>query len=259
MATTIPVESTRQARNSAQKAMAVNHVQRIDGLSRIVDRDIEILKMNVQLHDGRDETRTSAWERLESAWETVRSELADDSASSPLTGDASSGNDAAAAAVEVDAPMAVVRTVPLALRPRNWVTEVLGPAISSRSRTSRALVTRARAPCGTPCRGVEGLELRQQRSVSRCEAGEQWEARVARRSSEDKRIPWRARGHPSKANRRQGKPPDLSLPRSKLRLARSKSFHRQLMRPVYPHQTIRPPSFCRRPIPTWLPARNLWS
>ena len=134
--------------------------------------------MNVQFHDDRDGARSSAWERLESAWETVRSELTDDSASSPLTGDVSPRDDAAAAAAEVDAPMAVVRTVPLALRPRNWVTEVLGPAISSESRTGGALVTRARAPCGTPCRGVEGLELRQQRSDSRCEAGEQWEAWV---------------------------------------------------------------------------------
>ena len=87
MTTTLPAESTQHARNSAQKAMALDHVQRIGGLSRIVDRDIEILKMNlVQLHDGRYEARSSAWERLESAWETVRSELADDSASSPLTG-----------------------------------------------------------------------------------------------------------------------------------------------------------------------------
>ena len=89
MATTLPTESTQHARNGAQKAMAFDHVQRIGGLSRIVDRDIEILKMNLQLHDGRDESRSSAWERLESAWETVRSELADDSVSSPLTGDVS--------------------------------------------------------------------------------------------------------------------------------------------------------------------------
>ena len=135
MATILPAESTQHARNGAQKAMAFDHAQRIGGLSRIVDRDIEILKMNlVQLHDGRDGARLSAWERLESAWETVRSELADDSASSPLTGDVSPGNGAAAAAAEVDAPMAVVPTVPLALRVLNWVTEVLGPAISSRIR-----------------------------------------------------------------------------------------------------------------------------
>ena len=135
MATTLPAESTQHARNGAQKAMAFDHAQRIDGLSRIVDRDIEILKMNlVQLHDGREEGRSSAWERLESAWETVRSELADDSASSPLAGEVSPGNSAAVAAAEVDARIAVVPTVPLALRVLNWVTGVLGPAISSRIR-----------------------------------------------------------------------------------------------------------------------------
>jgi Fe-Mn family superoxide dismutase len=135
MATTVSPESTQHARNGAQRAIAFGHVQTIGGLSRIVDRDIEILKMNlVQLHDGRDGARSSAWERLESAWETVRSELADDSASSPLTGDVSPRNSAAVAAAEVDAPMAVVPTVPLALRPLNWVTGVLGPAVSSRTR-----------------------------------------------------------------------------------------------------------------------------
>ena len=135
MATTLPAESTQHARNGAQKAMAFDHAQRIDGLSRIVERDIEILKMNlVQLHDGREEGRSSAWERLESAWETVRSELADDSASSPLAGEVSPGNSAAVAAAEVDARIAVVPTVPLALRVLNWVTGVLGPAISSRIR-----------------------------------------------------------------------------------------------------------------------------
>jgi Fe-Mn family superoxide dismutase len=135
MATTLPAESTQHARNGAPKSLAVEYVQRIGGLSRIVDRDIEILKMNlVQLNDGRYEARLSAWERLESAWETVRTELADESASSPLTGDVSPGNGAAVAAGEVDAPKAVMPTVPLALRAQNWVTGVLGPAISSRTR-----------------------------------------------------------------------------------------------------------------------------
>ena len=135
MATILPGENTQLARNGAQKPIAFHHAQRIGGLSRIVDRDIEILKMNLeQLHDGLDEARSSAWERLESAWETVRSELADDNASSPLTGDESPGNGAAAAAAEVHAPMAVVPPVPLALRVRNWITGVLGPAISSRTR-----------------------------------------------------------------------------------------------------------------------------
>jgi Fe-Mn family superoxide dismutase len=134
MATILAAESTLNARNSAQKAMAFDDVQRIGGLSRIVDRDIEILKMNVQLHDGRGWAPSSAWERLESAWETVRSELADDGASCPLTGELSPGNGAAVAEVEVDAPITVVPTVPLAMRPLNWVTTVLEPAISSRTR-----------------------------------------------------------------------------------------------------------------------------
>ena len=134
MATILPAENTQLARNGAQKPIAFHYAQRISGLSRMVDRDIEILKMNLeQLHDGLDEARSSAWERLESAWETVRSELADDSASSPLSGDVSPGNEAAAAASEVDAPMAVVPTVRLALRVRNWITGVLGPAVSSRT------------------------------------------------------------------------------------------------------------------------------
>ena len=133
MATTLPADSTQHARNGAQKAMAIDHEQRIGGLSRIVDRDIEILKMNVRLHEGRDVAWSSAWERLESAWETVRTELADDSASITLADDVSPGNGAAAVADKVDAPMTVVSTVPLALRPLNWVTEVLGPAFSSRT------------------------------------------------------------------------------------------------------------------------------
>ena len=42
---------------------------------------------------------------------------------------------------------------------------------SLENRTGRALVARARAPCGTPCRDVQRLDLRQQRSVAgRCEA-----------------------------------------------------------------------------------------
>ena len=100
MATELPADSTQHARNGAQNAMTVDHLQRIGGLSRIVDRDIEILKMNVRLHDGQDGAWSSAWEQLESAWETVRSELADDSASIALTGDVSPGNGAAAAGIK---------------------------------------------------------------------------------------------------------------------------------------------------------------
>lgn len=135
MATILPGDRTQHAQNGAQKAIAFHHAQRIGGLSQIVDRDIEILKKNlVQLHDGRDEARSSAWKRLESAWQTVRSELVDDSAASPLSGDVSPGNGAAAAAAEVDAQMAVVPAIPLALRILKWFTGVLGPAISSRTR-----------------------------------------------------------------------------------------------------------------------------
>ena len=175
MATTLPADSTQHARNGADNAMAIDHAQRIDGLSRIVDRDIEILKMNVRLHDGLD----GAWERLESAWETVRSELADGSASSTLTGDVSSGNGAAAAADKVDATMTVMSTVPLARRPLHWAAEVLGPAFSARyGRVVRWLREPARR-AGIPCRGFEDLEFRRHRSIESREARDQWMARSA--------------------------------------------------------------------------------
>ena len=135
MATILSRESAQHARNGAQKALAFHPAQRIDDLSRIVDHDIEILKINLaQLHDGRDEARSSAWERLESAWETVRSELADDRASSRLTGDVSPGIEPAAAAVEVDAPITVAPTVPSAMGLLEWVTGVLEPSVSTRIR-----------------------------------------------------------------------------------------------------------------------------
>ena len=123
MATTLPAASTQQARSGAQTELPFDHVRRIAGPSRIVDGDIGILQMNlVQLYDGRYEARSTAWDRLESAWKTVRPEVADDSASSPLTRVVSPGNAAAVAGTEVDAPMAVVATVPLASRSLNWVT-----------------------------------------------------------------------------------------------------------------------------------------
>jgi len=133
MATEMPADSTQHSRNGAQNVMPVDHLQRIGGLSRIVDRDIEILKMNVRLHDGQDGAWSSAWERLESAWETVRSELTDDSAPVTLTGEVSPGNGAAAAEAEVDAPITLVPTVPVAPRPLDWFTEVLRPAFSTRT------------------------------------------------------------------------------------------------------------------------------
>jgi Fe-Mn family superoxide dismutase len=135
MATILSPESTQHARNGAQKAIAFHPAQRIGDLSRIVDHDIETLKVNLaQLHDGRDDARSSAWERLESAWETVRSELADDRASSVLLGNVSSGNGAVAAAAEADAPMTGVPTLPSAARVLTWVTGVLEPSISTRIR-----------------------------------------------------------------------------------------------------------------------------
>ena len=149
MATILSAESTQHARNGAQKAIAFHPAKRIGDLSRIVDHDIEILKINlVQLHDGRDEARSSAWERLESAWETVRSELADDRVSSRLTGEVSPGTGAAPAAAEVDAPMTVVPTAPLAAKVLKWVTGVLGPSISTSIRQA------ARWSC-EPARRVE--------------------------------------------------------------------------------------------------------
>jgi Fe-Mn family superoxide dismutase len=82
MATIFSAESSQHAHNGAQKAIAFRPDQRIGDLSRIVDHDIEILRSSlVQLDDGWHESRSSAWERLESAWQTVRSELADDKAS----------------------------------------------------------------------------------------------------------------------------------------------------------------------------------
>jgi hypothetical protein len=56
-------------------------------LSRIVERDLQVLKTNLAQHRcdaTHDEEWEGAWTRLESAWETVRSELVDDSvANSP--------------------------------------------------------------------------------------------------------------------------------------------------------------------------------
>ena len=151
MATILSAENAQRARNGAQKAIAFHPAQRIDDLSRIVDHDIEILKINLaQLHDGRDGARSSAWKRLESAWETVRSELADDRISSRLTSDVSPGNGAAATAAEFDAPMTVMPTVPSAMRVVKWVTGVLEPTVS----------TRIRQVVRWSCRRARQVELR---------------------------------------------------------------------------------------------------
>ena len=256
MATTLPAASTQQARSGAQKELPFDHVRRIDGPSRIVDGDTEILQMNlVQLYDGRYEARSTAWDRLESAWKTVRPELADDSASSPLTEVVSPGNGAAVAAAEVDAPMAVVATVPLALRSPNWVTGVLGPAISSKA---RQVVRWSREPARRAELGAAALRVRGFVSSAALagakHASHGWCGFNG--SSESKRSPWGAHGHASKVDGRHGRPPDLSLPRSKLPLARSNSIHWQLMRPVCCHHAMRPPLICRLRVPIWPPSRG---
>jgi superoxide dismutase, Fe-Mn family len=135
MATILSAESAQHARNGAQNSIAFRPPQRIGDLSRIVDHDIEILKINLeQLHDGQDDARSSAWERLESAWETVRSGLADDRASTRLIGGVSQRSGAAAAAAEVDAPLTLVPTIPSAMRPLEWLAAVLEPTVSTRIR-----------------------------------------------------------------------------------------------------------------------------
>ena len=100
--------------------MAIDHVRRIGGLSRIVDRDIEILKMNlVQLHDGRYEARSSSWNALKArgrrfapSWPTTALQ-----ARRPETSPQAMAPRVTVA--EIEAPMAVVPAVPLALRPRS--------------------------------------------------------------------------------------------------------------------------------------------
>jgi Fe-Mn family superoxide dismutase len=128
METTLPTTSTRHARHGTPQAMALDDVRRIGGLSRIVDRDIEILRMNlVQIHHGRYDTRSIAWERLESAWQTVRTELTDDNASGPRNENDSPANGATGAVAEVAAPVAVVPAVQSTPQPRSllrWPREV---------------------------------------------------------------------------------------------------------------------------------------
>ena len=125
MANILSTESTQHARNGAQKAIAFYPAQRIGDLSRMVDHDIELLKFNLaQLHDGQDQSRSGALERLESAWETVRSELVEDRASSRLNGQVLPGNGAAS----------TVPTVPSAMRVEKWITGVLEPSVSTRIR-----------------------------------------------------------------------------------------------------------------------------
>ena len=124
MANILSTESTQYAGNGAQKAIAFYPAQRIGDLSRMVDHDIELLKFNLaQLDDGQDQSRSGALERLESAWETVRSELVEDRASSRLNGQVLPGTDAS-----------TVPTVPSAMRVEKWITGVLEPSVSTRIR-----------------------------------------------------------------------------------------------------------------------------
>jgi superoxide dismutase, Fe-Mn family len=120
---TILADGARFDRNNgAPPASAADGVVRIGDLSRIIEHDIEVLKTNLaQSHYGRerDEIWEGAWARLESAWETVRSELADGETSTTLTETplASSATDAG---VPVEEPTATSPTVPVMLKALPW-------------------------------------------------------------------------------------------------------------------------------------------
>ena len=89
MTTTHVTDRTRSRSARAlpqRRASDADPVTEIGDLSRIVERDLQVLKTNLAKHrcDARlDEAREAAWTRLESAWGTVRSELADDPVSNP--------------------------------------------------------------------------------------------------------------------------------------------------------------------------------
>jgi Fe-Mn family superoxide dismutase len=71
-----------------RRASDSDPVTEVGALSRIVERDLQVLKKNLAQHRcdaTHDEEWEGAWTRLESAWETVRSELVDDSAANPPT------------------------------------------------------------------------------------------------------------------------------------------------------------------------------
>ena len=64
---------------AAQHAQAIDRLERIGDLSQVVERDIERLKTNLAEYRNdrpRNESWEHSWARLESAWESVRSELA---------------------------------------------------------------------------------------------------------------------------------------------------------------------------------------
>jgi superoxide dismutase, Fe-Mn family len=96
---------------------------RIGDLSRIVDDDIKVLKTNLAqfryLHEG-DEDWQSAWARLESAWETVRSGLADDEASTQLTEVLPPANGTTGAIPQSAAPAATLPMAKVGGEPLSW-------------------------------------------------------------------------------------------------------------------------------------------
>ena len=89
MTTTNLANATQYDRaRAAQHAQAIDRLERIGDLSRIVERDIERLKTNLAEYRNdreRNESWEHAWARLESAWETVRSELAHGKAPTSVT------------------------------------------------------------------------------------------------------------------------------------------------------------------------------
>jgi superoxide dismutase, Fe-Mn family len=87
MTATTVAEHTRHVRSrvAQPEASALDGSPEIGDLSRTVEHDIQILKENFAKQHGGDEHRETwenAWERLESAWETVKSELGSEAASS---------------------------------------------------------------------------------------------------------------------------------------------------------------------------------
>src|SRR5262245_52341011 len=105
----------------------------VEHLSRILDRDIEVLRANLVHRQGHasEERWSDAWSHLESAWRTVRSELADRDASP------SPPRDPASAKFEADTPFEIVipampRATSQMQEPRSWFADVMVPAISSR-------------------------------------------------------------------------------------------------------------------------------
>ena len=135
MTTTTLADGKRYDRiRAAPRANAVDHHVRIGDLSRLVEHDIEILRTNLaEYHHGRerDETWEDAWARLESAWETVRSELADGKVSTPPIEVASPASRTTGATPQVDEPTATLPTAPLVLKP--LPIGAPAPAISSRT------------------------------------------------------------------------------------------------------------------------------